>query len=70
VINPPTDPQKILAWNIADTTITELWQHNEPGAEYEIHLRGKKAGMTTIEFFISHAGHNDFRSGTFNVLVK
>ncbi|MBK7265190.1 MAG: hypothetical protein IPI12_02390 [Ignavibacteriales bacterium] len=71
VINPPTDTQKKLSWSIADTSMVELWRHaDEPDAEYEIHLRGKKAGMTTIEFFILHEGHNDFRSGNIKVLVQ
>ncbi|MBK7866233.1 MAG: hypothetical protein IPJ75_04115 [Ignavibacteriales bacterium] len=71
VIEPPTDKAKKLSWSIADTSMVELWRHaDEPDAEFEIHLRGKKAGMTTIEFFIVHEGHNDFRSGTFKVLVQ
>lgn len=71
VINPPTDTRKKLSWNIADTSIVELWRHvDEQEAEYEIHFRGKKAGMTTIEFFILHEGHNDFRSGNIKVLVQ
>jgi hypothetical protein len=71
VIEPPTDKNKKLSWSIADTSMVELWRHaDEPDAEYEIHLRGKKAGMTTIEFFLVHEGHNDFRSGNIKVLVQ
>lgn len=71
VIEPPTDEDKKLSWSIADTSMVELWRHaDEPDAEYEIHLRGKKAGMTTLELFIVHEGHNDFRSGPFKVLVQ
>ncbi|GAB1443478.1 hypothetical protein MASR2M39_23190 [Ignavibacteriales bacterium] len=71
VIEPPTDKAKKLSWSIADTSMVELWRHpDEPNAEYEIHLRGKKAGMTTIEFFLLHEGHNDFRSGNIKVLVQ
>ncbi len=67
VINPPTDAAKKLAWSIADTSMVEIWRHDE---EYEIHFRGKKAGITTVEFFLTHEGHNDFRSGNIKVVVQ
>ncbi|KAB2907466.1 MAG: hypothetical protein LC102_12210 [Ignavibacteriales bacterium] len=67
IINPPSDPNKHLAWSIADTNITEILRHDE---EYEIHFRGKQRGLTTVEFFISHDGHNDFRSGNIKVSVE
>lgn len=67
IINPPTDVNKKLTWNIADTSLVEIWRHDE---EYEIHFRGKKPGLTTVEFYITHEGHNDFRSGNLKVLVQ
>lgn len=69
-INPPDDSDKELIWVIDDTDVAEVWQH--PGEEggYEIHLRGLEEGETHIEFFISHNGHNDFRSGKFPVRVE
>lgn len=71
IINPPSDAAKKLNWGIADTSIVEIWQHqDEPDAKYEIHFRGKKAGITTVEFYITHEGHNDFRSGNIKVIVQ
>ncbi len=68
VINSPAEAEKKLSWSIGDTSMVEIWRHD--GEEYEIHFRGKKAGMTTVEFFITHEGHNDFRSGNLKVLVQ
>lgn len=69
VINPPSDPDKKLAYSIADTTVVTLWQHADEAGGYEIHLRGKKPGITTMELFIKHGEHSDFRSGNFTIRV-
>lgn len=69
IINPPADTDKKLAYSVADTTVVTLWQHAGEEGGYEIHLRGKKPGMTTMELFIKHGEHSDFRSGNFLIRV-
>lgn len=69
IIEPPADPDKKLAYNIADTTVVTLWQHSDEIGGFEIHLRGKKPGTTTMELFVKHGEHSDFRSGNFIIRV-
>ncbi|MFO7447212.1 MAG: hypothetical protein R6W90_12660 [Ignavibacteriaceae bacterium] len=63
IVDPPSDPDHTLSFEVGDTTIAGVYQH--PGEEggYEFHLTGKKAGITYIELFILHEGHWDYRSG-------
>jgi hypothetical protein len=70
VINPPSDPDHMLAWEIENDNLVAVYQH--PGEEggYEFHLDGLAEGNTHIEFFIVHEGHNDFRSGLIPVKVE
>lgn len=70
LLDPPADVDKKLAWAFDDPTIAEVYQH--PGEEggYELHIRGLKEGTTYVEFFIEHAGHNDYRSGKIPVHVE
>ncbi|MCF8241274.1 MAG: hypothetical protein K9J16_07795 [Melioribacteraceae bacterium] len=69
IIDPPGTEHQTLSWEIADTSVAEVWQH--PGEEggFEFHLKGKKVGTTTLELFVLHEGHRDFRSGLFPVKV-
>lgn len=69
IIEPPTDPDKKLDYSIADTTVVTLWQHSDEIGGFEIHLRGKKPGVTTMELFVKHGEHSDFRSGNFIIRV-
>ena len=61
-IDPPNDPDYTLGWDIADTSIVEVVQ--DPGEEgkFEFHLRGLKAGETTMRLLLNHDGHADFRT--------
>ncbi|KUO58822.1 hypothetical protein APF79_11785 [bacterium BRH_c32] len=70
LIPPPTSENVKLDWKIEDTSLVGIWQH--PGEEggYEFHLEGIKKGNTTIEFYIVHEGHNDYRTGLIPVIVK
>ena len=67
--NPPTDPSVRLTWKIANTDIVEVYQHEGEEGGYEFHLRGKKTGTTTIEFYLTHGDHSDYRTGTIPVEV-
>ncbi len=70
LIPPPTNKEVKLDWNINDKSVVGVWQH--PGEEggYEFHLDGIKKGKTTIEFYIVHEGHNDYRTGLIPLEVK
>lgn len=69
LIDPPTDADKELGWSIDDESVVEVWQHQGEEGSYEFHLRGLAEGETHIEFFVVHAGHNDYRSGEIPVKV-
>jgi hypothetical protein len=59
-----------FSWEIADTSIAEVLQDSGEEGAFEFRLRGKQAGTTTIEFFILHEGHADFRSGKLTLVVR
>jgi hypothetical protein len=69
-IDPPDYKKKPMGWTIADTSIVSLHQDAGDEGKYEFHLKGKKAGLTNIEFFVLHEGHPDFRSGKIPVKVR
>ncbi len=69
VIAPPSDSDKKLGYSIADSTVVTFWQHAGEEGGFEFHLRGKKPGITTMELFVKHGEHSDFRSGNFIVRV-
>ncbi|NWG29417.1 MAG: hypothetical protein HXY48_12895 [Ignavibacteriaceae bacterium] len=69
-IDPPDYTKQPLAWEFADTTFAEIEQHAGEEGSYEFHLVGKVAGITTVEFFIMHEGHADFRSGKIPLKVQ
>jgi hypothetical protein len=69
-IDPPDYTKQPLAWELADTIFAEIEQHAGEEGSYEFHLVGKVAGITTVEFFIMHEGHADFRSGKIPVKVQ
>ena len=70
IIDPPTSSDHSLAFEIGDTSIAGIFQHEGEEGGYEFHLRGKKAGVTYIELFIMHEDHSDFRSGEIPVRVE
>ena len=69
IVDPPDDEDSKLNYEIGNETIVEWWQH--PGEEggYEFHLRGLMTGITTLELFVQHGDHNDYRSGLIPVKV-
>ncbi len=64
------DEHHQLGWEIADPNLLEVKQHAGEEGSFEFHLLGKAVGSTTIEFFILHEGHSDFRSGKIPVVVR
>ncbi|HPN36989.1 MAG TPA: hypothetical protein PL041_01210 [Melioribacteraceae bacterium] len=70
IIQPPTDKDKYLGYEIADPTLVKVYQHEGEEGGYEFHLDGLKEGKTTIQFFIMHNGHADYRSGIIPIVVK
>lgn len=58
---PSTDHHE-LRWEIANTSIAELWQHEGEEGGFEFHVRGLAAGSTTVVFKVYHEGHADFVS--------
>jgi len=70
LIEPPDYKKKPMGWTIADTSIVSLHQDAGDKGKYEFHLKGNKAGVTNIEFFVLHEGHPDFRSGKIPVKVR
>ena len=67
---PEDDPDHKFAWEIADKSVASIYQH--PGEEggFEFHIDGLKAGITSIEFFIEHEGHSDYRTGKIPLQIK
>lgn len=70
IIDPPTNEHTKLNYSIDDETISTFWQHPGEEGEYEFHLRGLKQGITQLELFVEHEGHNDYRSGKIPVKVE
>ncbi len=70
LLNPPDYKKNPMSWQIADTSIVKVKQQAGKQGSYEFQLEGKKLGSTSIEFFITHAGHSDFRSGKISIKVK
>ncbi len=68
VIAAPTDEDKKLGWVIGDTSMLEVYRHDNQ--EWEFHLKGKKVGTTNIEFQVLHIDHSDFRTIKIPVVVK
>lgn len=69
IIDPPDNKNKTLSWEIGNSQIADIWQHEGEEGSFEFHLKGLKQGKTTIEFFILHEGHSDYRSGKIPVKI-
>lgn len=61
-IDPPSDPDDKFGWRIADPTVVEVFQDPEDVGKFAFHLRGLKAGSTTLELQVLHVDHVDFRT--------
>ena len=69
-IDPPTDADKSLAAVFTDPTVAEIWFHpGEDGDFDDFHLRGLKAGTTTVKFQVMHVGHTDFTTLPIPVII-
>ncbi|MFZ1731879.1 MAG: hypothetical protein WBQ23_13250 [Bacteroidota bacterium] len=69
IIEPPTDPNKTLSWEIGNRQLLELQQDSGREGRFEFRLKGLQSGATTIELFIMHEGHADYRSGKIPVSI-
>jgi hypothetical protein len=69
IIDPPTDPNKTLAWEVGDAQLLEVHQDAGQEGRFEFHLKGVKPGLTTLELFIMHEGHADYRSGKIPISI-
>ncbi|MCS7052837.1 MAG: hypothetical protein NZM09_03765 [Ignavibacterium sp.] len=70
LLNPPDYKKNPMSWQIGDTSFVRLKQIAGEEGSYKFQLVGKRVGVTNIEFFITHAGHSDFRSGKIPIRVK
>jgi hypothetical protein len=60
---PPSDEEDFkLGWTIADTTIASLEQDSDHDGKWSFHIKGLKAGSTTIVIKLLHGDHPDFQS--------
>lgn len=64
------DDEVTFSWEITDASVAEVVQDSGKEGKFEFRLRGKSPGTTTIEFFILHEGHADFRSGLMPLVVR
>jgi len=55
----PNDDDYKLDWQVSDTGIADVHQHEEDG-KWRFHIEGVSAGATTIVFKILHGDHADF----------
>lgn len=69
VMDPPSDEDHSLSWEISNTSLLSVFQHDGEEGSFEFHLKGLAEGTTNIEFFIKHEDHNDFRSGKIPVKI-
>jgi len=70
IIDAPEIDHHSLDWEIDDTAIATIWQHEGEEGSFEIHLQGLEEGETHIEFFVMHEGHADYRSGKFPIRIE
>ncbi|MBD3225237.1 MAG: hypothetical protein GF313_10940 [Caldithrix sp.] len=58
----PEEDHHELRFEVADTTVTTVWQHEGEEGGFEFHLQGKNQGETTVVFSVYHEDHPDFVS--------
>lgn len=69
-LDDPDESKYSLGWEIQNSSIVGVYQHEGEEGGFELHLEGLSEGETKIEFFIKHQEHNDFRSGQLPVRVE
>ncbi len=67
-IDPPDDEDKRFGWVINDSSVVEMYRHDNQ--EWEFHLNGLSVGETTIEFRVMHNDHYDFHTPAIPVSVR
>ena len=67
---PPSGEGHTFTWEIADSSITEVFQDEGDEGKFDFLLRGLEAGETTIKLQISHEGHVDFTTPPIPVRVE
>lgn len=56
------DDEYRLAWNITNTDVADIEQHDEDG-RWSFHITGKTAGETAVQFLFQHGDdHADFET--------
>lgn len=70
ILDPPSEEHQTMSGEIADTDIAQFWQHEGEEGGFEFHIDAKNPGVTTLEIFINHEGHRDYRSGLIPVAVR
>lgn len=56
------DEEYRLAWNIANTDVADIEQHDEDG-RWSFHIKGETAGETAVQFLFQHGDdHADFKT--------
>jgi len=63
------DHDVIFAWEISDATMLQVVQDAGRHGTFEFRLHGLQPGITSIELFIMHDDHADFRSGLIPVRI-
>ncbi len=64
----PEDEGHSLGWEIADTDIAEIVQHDDDG-KWRFHVRALEHGNTTIVFRLLHNDHADYVSPPIEIQV-
>lgn len=64
------DDEHSFSWEIADPSVIDVVQDAGKEGKFEFRFRGLKQGSSTVEFFIIHEGHADFRTGKWPVVVR
>ncbi len=67
-INPPSDADHQLAWEITHSSRLTIIRDNP--TDYAFHLKGLSEGTTTLEFQVAHLGHVDVRTPKIPVIIK
>lgn len=70
IVDPPDEEHTSLSYEIGNEELVEWYQHEGEEGGYEFHLRGMEQGTTTLELFLMHGDHHDYRSGKIPVKIN
>jgi hypothetical protein len=68
--DPPSTDSQYLSWEFGDPLVADIWQHEGEEGSFAFHLKGLQSGETSVEFFVMHNDHSDFRSGKIPVKIE